>query len=94
MDVLGPRVVLRVVGQVDRRFVVQVEGARIVIVFAELVEEGSQVSSLFGSLGGGCDNFSFTGGQCDGGLLLAAPCDSSLAVHEDVTRGGVPGGPV
>eukprot|EP00965_Chrysotila_dentata_P117203 3873046-Pleurochrysis_carterae.AAC.1 len=52
MDVLGPRVMLWVVRQVDGRFVVEMQRGRVVRVFAELVEERAEIRGLFRSFGG------------------------------------------
>eukprot|EP00965_Chrysotila_dentata_P090534 2987414-Pleurochrysis_carterae.AAC.1 len=56
MNVFGSRVVLRVVGQVDRRFVVEVQDSRAGIAVAEFVEQGTKVSGFFCRLRGS-DNF-------------------------------------
>eukprot|EP00965_Chrysotila_dentata_P183354 6054697-Pleurochrysis_carterae.AAC.1 len=93
VNVLRPRVVLRAVGQVNCRLVVEVQGSRVAIVFAKLVEEGVEVGGFFGGFRGRGD-LGLARRKCNGGLLFAASCDSSLAVHGDVPRRGVSRGPV
>eukprot|EP00965_Chrysotila_dentata_P153532 5074262-Pleurochrysis_carterae.AAC.1 len=90
---LGPRVVLGVVGQVDCRLVVEAQGSCTAGVFAEFIEEGSEVGGFFGCFRG-CDDLRLAGGQGDGGLLLAAPRNGGLAVHEYMAGRGIPRGPV
>eukprot|EP00965_Chrysotila_dentata_P197375 6178154-Pleurochrysis_carterae.AAC.2 len=79
---------LGVVGQVDRRFVVEVQGSRAVGVLAEFVEEGAKVGGFFGGFRG-CDDFRLARGKGDDGLLLAAPRNGGLAVHEHMAGCGM-----
>eukprot|EP00965_Chrysotila_dentata_P012618 416288-Pleurochrysis_carterae.AAC.1 len=85
VNVLGPRVVLRVVRHVNRRLVVEVQGSRAGVAVAELVEQGAKVSSLLCGLGGS-DNLRLARRKGDCRLLFAAPRDRSPSVDEDVTR--------
>eukprot|EP00965_Chrysotila_dentata_P040964 1357752-Pleurochrysis_carterae.AAC.1 len=64
MDVLGSRVMFRIVGQVDGGLVVEVQRDCVARVFAEFVEERPEVGRLLCSLGGR-DDFSFTRRECD-----------------------------
>eukprot|EP00965_Chrysotila_dentata_P142521 4711412-Pleurochrysis_carterae.AAC.1 len=86
MDVLGPRVVLRVVRKVDCRLIVEVQGSRAIVGLTEFVQEGTGL--------GRRDNLCFARGKRDGGLLFAAARDCRLAVHEHVAGRGVTGRPV
>eukprot|EP00965_Chrysotila_dentata_P113136 3738240-Pleurochrysis_carterae.AAC.1 len=72
MNVLGSRVVLRVVGQVYRRFVVEVQGSRTRVAVTEFVEQGAKVSCFFRRLRGS-DNFCLARRERDRRLLLATP---------------------
>eukprot|EP00965_Chrysotila_dentata_P135516 4480169-Pleurochrysis_carterae.AAC.1 len=84
VDVLGPRMVLGVVREVDSRFVVQVQGGGVTAGFAELVEEGTKVGGFLSRFGGR-DYLRFARGERHRRLLFAAPRDGSLSIHEDMT---------
>ena len=86
MDVLGTRVMLRVVRQVDGRLVVEMQRGRVARVFAELFEERSEIRGLFCSLGG-CDDFCLARRKGDARLFLGGPRNGRLVVHENVSGG-------
>eukprot|EP00965_Chrysotila_dentata_P255471 6212234-Pleurochrysis_carterae.AAC.2 len=69
VDVLGARVVLRVVRQVDGCLVVDMDRRGNRLSFTELGEEGAQVSGLRCGLGGGHD-LCLAARQRDRGLFL------------------------
>eukprot|EP00965_Chrysotila_dentata_P175223 5784199-Pleurochrysis_carterae.AAC.1 len=64
VDVLGPLMMFRIVGRVDRGLVVHGEGCRRTASETQIAEQGPEINCLFGGLAGSHD-FSFAGRESD-----------------------------
>eukprot|EP00965_Chrysotila_dentata_P054817 1820328-Pleurochrysis_carterae.AAC.1 len=93
MNVLGARVVLGIVCQVDSGFIVEVQPCRFLVWLAEFAQESAQVSGFFGCFRC-CDDLGLAGCKGRRRLFLAAPGDGSFAVHEYMSGSGVTRRPV
>eukprot|EP00965_Chrysotila_dentata_P091924 3034465-Pleurochrysis_carterae.AAC.1 len=84
---------LRVVCEVDSGHVVHAESRRLLGREPKFSEQRSLVDCFLGRLRSS-DDLGLTRGERDSRLLLRGPRDRSLAVDEDVARGGVARRPV
>jgi len=90
---LGAAVVLRVVGEINRRLVVHVDGRRAGRGKSELFKELPIVGRRFGGFGGG-HNLRLAVGESDRGLLRGGPLDGAALPLDSVARCRASGGPV
>eukprot|EP00965_Chrysotila_dentata_P218273 6190495-Pleurochrysis_carterae.AAC.8 len=90
---LSAGMVLGVIRRVNRGHVVHGQRRRLRVGETEFGEQRPEVDRFLGRLGGG-DYFRLAGGEGNSRLFLGRPRNRGLAIHEDVPRSGVPGGPV